>query len=135
MAKGPCEVEGCEAQAERLTYCHKHYSRMRRYGDPFMLKRATSTPGKDAVARAEYVRRYKMKRGCVDCGYRKHPAALDFDHRPGTTKIRDIKRGQQLGWAALMEEIAKCDVVCANCHRIRTAERREEVVRNGYVVH
>ena len=66
--------------------------------------------------------------GCVDCGYNEHPAALDFDHLPDTNKVRDIKSGQQLGWAALQEEIAKCEVVCANCHRIRTSERRKEVV-------
>ena len=82
----------------------------------------------------EWVALFKMILGCADCGYREHPAALDFDHRPGTTKVRDIKQGQQLGWEALKAEIAKCDVVCANCHRIRTVERREEVMKHGYVV-
>lgn len=65
----------------------------------------------------------KMARGCADCGYRKHPEALDFDH------LRDKKFSIgsecfKYSWAALMEEIAKCDVVCANCHRIRTFNNR-----------
>lgn len=74
-----------------------------------------------------WVDAYKLAKGCTDCGYATHPAALDFDHLPGTTKVRDIKSGQQLGWAALQAEVAKCEVVCANCHRIRTTTRREEV--------
>lgn len=75
-----------------------------------------------------------MRRDYViaDCGYNDHPAALDFDHRPDTVKVRDIKSGQQLGWDALIEEIAKCDVVCANCHRIRTVTRRSGGGDYGY---
>lgn len=76
-------------------------------------------------AKAEWVREYKLSHGCADCGYAEHHAALDFDHRPGTAKVRDIKKGQQLGWEALKTEVAKCDVVCANCHRVRTYNRRQ----------
>lgn len=83
---------------------------------------------KSKAARMHWVRLYKMSMGCADCGYNEHPAALDFDHKPDTDKIRDIKSGQQFGWQALMDEVAKCEVVCANCHRIRTSERRREVV-------
>lgn len=64
----------------------------------------------------------------TDCGYVKDERALGFDHLPGTIKVRDIKSGQQLGWEALLEEIAKCEVVCANCHIIRTSERWKEVM-------
>lgn len=69
------------------------------------------------------------------CGYQVHSAALDFDHLPGTIKVRDIKHGNTLGWEALQVEIAKCEVVCANCHRIRTFLRnREGGDVNEYVV-
>jgi hypothetical protein len=54
-----------------------------------------------------------------------HPAALDFDHRPDVVKEFQIGGNLQLGpTQRLLSEIAKCDVVCANCHRIRTHERR-----------
>lgn len=120
----PCLVPGCPKAGNRgRGYCDMHYSRWRRHGDPLVQHRATSTPGATPEARAAYVMQYKLDRGCADCGYSAHPAALDFDHRPGTTKVRDIKSGRQLGWQALMDEIAKCDVVCANCHRIRTVNR------------
>lgn len=65
-----------------------------------------------------------MTSGCVDCGYREHVAALDFDHLPGTEKKFGIAKGvYDFGWATIAAEIAKCEVVCANCHRIRTASR------------
>lgn len=59
--------------------------------------------------------------GCVDCGL-KDPRALDFDHVRGT-KSFTISYGDYSP-SRLLEEIAKCDVRCANCHRIQTAERR-----------
>lgn len=69
------------------------------------------------------VRALKLLRGCEDCGYDDNADALQFDHLPGTGKVRNV--------AALVDnltelrvELAKCDVVCANCHSIRTATRR-----------
>ena len=64
------------------------------------------------------------EKGCVDCGYNKHPAALDFDHRPGVDKKFELALGANRSLKAIQQEIAKCDVVCANCHRIRTVNRQ-----------
>lgn len=59
----------------------------------------------------------------MDCGYREHPAALDFDHRDPTAKrMSSIAKHLTRRWEVVLAEIAKCDVVCANCHRIRTAK-------------
>jgi hypothetical protein len=72
-----------------------------------------------------YLTALKLERGCADCGYDAHPAALHFDHLPGTVKRAEV--GRLRGWTTwrrLLEEIAKCEVVCANCHAIRTASRR-----------
>jgi hypothetical protein len=70
----------------------------------------------------------KLASGCVDCGYRDHPEALDFDHRPGTTKRSTIGQGVSPTWRwdVIEAEMAKCDIRCANCHRIMTATRRLE---------
>lgn len=62
----------------------------------------------------------KLASGCMDCGYAKNYEALDFDHRPGMIKIADISVMLGSSEQRLLAEIAKCDVVCANCHRIRT---------------
>ena len=73
---------------------------------------------------------YKLAAGCVDCGYAEHAVALDFDHLPGFEKSLDLCAATARGWpmSRIMEEVAKCEVVCANCHRVRTLERRIEEV-------
>jgi hypothetical protein len=66
-------------------------------------------------------------RPCADCGGRFHPAAMAFDHLPGSSKrleIANLVRRGSIGLARV--EIAKCEIVCANCHAIRTFLRREQ---------
>jgi hypothetical protein len=61
---------------------------------------------------------------CADCGQRFPPVVMDFDHRDGETKSGTISTKIGIwGWARILAEIAKCDIICANCHRIRTARR------------
>ncbi len=48
---------------------------------------------------------------------------LEFDHREGETKLFCISRSNGVGMRALQDEIAKCDIVCANCHASRTYMR------------
>jgi hypothetical protein len=74
-----------------------------------------------ATERADYIVDFLSRRSCADCG-EFDPRVLEFDHL--RDKKFDITRGlRQRPWAALLDEIAKCDVVCANCHRRRTALR------------
>ena len=61
--------------------------------------------------------------GCVDCGYNAHPAALEFDHLPGADKKFELALGHSRGVDAIRLELAKCECVCANCHRVRTTKR------------
>lgn len=61
---------------------------------------------------------------CMDCGY-SNWIALDFDHRESDTKENEVSRMVNNGVTLdrIKLEIAKCDIVCSNCHRIRTATR------------
>lgn len=62
----------------------------------------------------------KMKGGeCEKCGYKKNIAALEFHHRDETTKKfrLDIRNMSNRSFEKLLEEINKCDLLCANCHR------------------
>lgn len=62
---------------------------------------------------------------CADCGGTFHPCAMDFDHRGDVKKSRDIGAMASGGAAlsAIVREASKCDIVCANCHRVRTWTR------------
>lgn len=66
---------------------------------------------------------YKLELGCVDCGYRDSPFALEFDHLPDYKKSRTVASLTYHAWERIMEEAKKCEVVCANCHAVRTAIR------------
>lgn len=67
-------------------------------------------------------------RPCLDCKRRFPPYVMDFDHVRGDKKF-NVSRAHTVGINALREEMAKCDVVCSNCHRIRTHKRRIANVR------
>jgi hypothetical protein len=50
---------------------------------------------------------------------------MDFDHREPSTKAATVTRMiGRAGTARILAEVAKCDIVCANCHRDRTHRRR-----------
>lgn len=57
---------------------------------------------------------------CMDCGRSYPPYVMDFDHRDPGTKRGTITAMARYGVKTLLAEIAKCDLVCANCHRERT---------------
>ena len=64
---------------------------------------------------------------CADCGGTFPSCAMDFDHRPGTVKQMHLNHSG-IGMRRLSDvlvEIEKCDVVCANCHRVRSTQRNQ----------
>lgn len=60
---------------------------------------------------------------CADCEVNYPPMAMDWDHLPGSIKKFSVSEGLHFGYESILEEIEKCELVCANCHRIRTAQR------------
>ena len=60
---------------------------------------------------------------CVDCGNFYHPCVMDFDHVRGD-KFRNLAAMSGFPETVILDEIAKCDLVCANCHRMRTHRRK-----------
>ncbi len=71
------------------------------------------------AANQKLIWEYFQSHSCVDCG-NSDSRVLEFDHKDSTTKLCDVSIMYNRGWAKIAEEIAKCDVRCANCHRIRT---------------
>ena len=60
---------------------------------------------------------------CADCGQTYHYCAMDFDHVRGE-KLMNVARMARSSKKKIEEEIAKCEVVCSNCHRMRTFARK-----------
>lgn len=64
---------------------------------------------------------------CADCGGIFPPYVMDFDHLDAAVKKFNVGINKRYSWERTLREIAKCELVCANCHRIRTHERRDTV--------
>jgi hypothetical protein len=92
-------------------------------------------PYRDIEKQREYVRKSQHKRSlqrlemlavlkdqpCMDCGNKFPPECMDFDHLEG--KYKNIAKLRSHAWETILREIEKCDLVCSNCHRIRTKKR------------
>ena len=113
------------ARGQRDNYCRtcradckqEHYAanRQRYIEAAIQRKRAI------VAERVAYLIGYFEAHPCVDCG-ETDLVVLEFDH------LRDKEFGIGTGfrdrnWQSVLDEMAKCEVVCANCHRRRTAKR------------
>jgi len=67
---------------------------------------------------------YKENHGCLDCNISHPHYVLEFDHRDSSKKIDNVYRVlKKFGEDAAWNEVKKCDVVCANCHKERSFRR------------
>jgi len=74
-----------------------------------------------------YIIDYKKNSKCLDCGFNgaQYPEVLDFDHINDNKEFNISEfRHYTSGFNKVKNEISKCEIVCANCHRIRTAKRK-----------
>jgi len=119
-----CDIVCANCHAIR-TYRYLHSDR-----SPFRGR----TPGRSPRREELRVRRQSHRqllrelreRPCADCDQRFPYHVMQFDHRDPTTKTGLVT--QMVGRAGrdkILAEVAKCDVVCSNCHRMRTYARRE----------
>lgn len=101
-------------------YRKKYPNKYREWRQKNLLK-VRAKQLKRVKERREYIKKYKNK-PCADCKGIFNPIAMDFDHVNGK-KIFGVARMVSFSKKRLDDEIAKCEVVCANCHRIRTFKR------------
>lgn len=109
----PCQ------QARYRDYYHSDGGRER---DRLRVKNSADIAAKRAMVS-------DLKRApCTDCGVSYPPYVMDFDHL-GEDKTGEIGANiHRWGVKRIRREIAKCELVCSNCHRIRTHERRQSPV-------
>ena len=78
---------------------------------------------KDKLKKFNFLSRYKKLVGCTFCGYKEHSVALHFDHINPKEKSFTISRDyKSKGMDILKKEVRKCQVLCANCHAVKTQE-------------
>ena len=132
-------VKRCPRCGEAKPRSEFHLSRRRRDGLQSICKscrrlldhalyerrRGTRTPSRVwERGRAAWLLSLKAGRPCTDCGRVYAPQVMQWDHLPGSLKLGNIStdfRGRSR--QEILNEIAKCELVCANCHAIRTFER------------
>jgi hypothetical protein len=101
----------------RADYKRSHYAAHRDRYIANALRRKQAM----AAERAAYLVEFFRERPCADCG-ETDSLVLEFDHVED--KRFNISKGlRDHNWQVVLDEIAKCEVVCANCHRRRTARR------------
>lgn len=113
------QCKDCYKQ-KRKESMHMHYAK---YGAAYR-ERARARRARIKQLRQEQLYTYLSDKRCELCGV-EDMRVLDFDHIVGETKKFGIARAVNEGyaWELILEEIKKCRILCANCHRIRTAEQ------------
>jgi len=107
----------------RCRTCLREISRIYYLRDPASYKARARANNKLTTARnRERLREFFRNAECMDCGLCEF-TVLDLDHREPREKRGDVSTmvRQPFSWPTIAREIAKCDVVCASCHRRRTA--------------
>lgn len=84
------------------------------------------TSGNSAKTIRAWLAEYKTSRGCIDCGYNQHSAALQLDHMgPKTASISELRTSKE----RILKEITdgNCVVRCAVCHAVKTWAEKNKV--------
>lgn len=112
----------CKAcyENKRRKIWKEHYHR---YGDEYRA-RAIKYNKDLKVSLRKKMLKYLSDKSCVICGMN-DPRVLEFDHINPSTKNISIARAlsNAAKWDAILQEISKCQILCANCHKIKTAEQ------------
>ena len=86
------------------------------------IKKARIRNAEQSRINAEYLIEYLGQHPCVDCG-ENDIVVLEFDHQRDKLLAVSVLCREGYSLDKVKQEIAKCEVVCANCHRRRTAKQ------------
>jgi len=70
------------------------------------------------------VNKIKINKGCIDCGLKENPECLDFDHINDKILNISFMVSRRYKLEQILQEIEKCEIRCANCHRRKTAKEQ-----------
>jgi hypothetical protein len=97
--------------------CGKLYTPKAKYADTKVKCSDCIRTTSSAVVKARCIDYLGGK--CVDCSFKGHPVAFDFDHKDPAQKSFKISGKYIYRWEELRKELDKCALRCSNCHRIR----------------
>lgn len=120
FARNVAKPDGLQTRCRECVkeYNAEYYKQTKHVHNP---KRAARRLEIRSILRRQLIQ-YLKTHPCVDCG-ESDIVVLDFDHlRDKTSDISSLLRSGA-AWSTIEKEIDKCDVVCANDHRRRTAKR------------
>lgn len=98
-------------------------NQQKRYYENHAYYRARHNTSRNKIREqnARKVFEYLSNHCCIKCG-ESDPIVLEFDHRSKSDKIENISNLVfNSAWSRIEKEIEKCDVLCANCHRRKSA--------------
>jgi len=127
--------EGTGSRASKCKICQCEYSKLHyTKNKPSYVLRARQQRRVYTNINQKCLFDYLKDKKCIDCGIR-DVRVLEFDHRDPSVKTNGISRMlRQRNWKRVLMEIGKCDIRCANCHRIKTSEQfsyfRSNLLRN-----
>lgn len=97
--------------------------------NPERMERRRQDNRKYVKATRDWLAQYKLSIGCVDCGFKGHYAALQLDHE-GVKSVSIADARSSISRLQKEIESGKCKVRCANCHSIKTWERKQLKLRD-----
>lgn len=88
------------------------------------MKTEKTSIAKQKAALHKYLRELKENSPCMDCKVQYPYYVMDFDHVRGRKHKNVMELVPTLSKKKIDEELAKCEIVCSNCHRVRTHMRK-----------
>jgi len=113
--------------------CHNSAATERRRTPEGLAKSRKQTTDRRGRHRA-WLKEQKAK-PCFDCGQRHPSPIMQFDHRPGVDRVIGINMQNAAKRSILEAEIAKCDLVCSQCHDYRTFHRAGSITDAEYAAY
>jgi hypothetical protein len=134
---GRCRIEKPVSDFHRRGRTYQTWCKVCRRAYDSVYHRSTRTlrVEQKKERHAEFVEWYlalKDGKPCADCGDMYHPSAMQWDHVPGAEKLASVSDlCRKNNRRRVLEEIAKCELVCSNRHAVRTFQRQRGVAQPG----
>ena len=117
--RNKCRKDGLQS---RCRPCDQHRAREKYRGSSIEQEKTKLRSKTLSDSNNEFVYALLLVSKCVTCG-ENDPATLDFDHLVPEDKHLNVSRMKKHSRKTLEAEIAKCQIICANCHRKKTAKQ------------